>query len=164
MGKFYKILASFWFNDDNADVFEQNIGLLDPLFQDIKSCSDEIQFKSNPQIRQNVIRVFYILRGLFSGAFTHKNFSLLFDWFYPQHFEIIEKSLAAFIDDNLILLILKFLQELLDNSTNRLRFDTWNINGLIIFKESSKFMIQLMDLHKGFAPQDRAQDGQRDER
>jgi len=105
------------------------------------------------------------LRGLFSGAFTHKNFSLLFDWFYPQHFEIIEKSLAAFIDDdNVILLILKFLQELLDNSTNRLRFDTWNINGLIIFKESSKFAIRLLELHEGFAPQDVAQAGQRDEK
>ncbi len=44
-------------------------------------------------------------------------------------------------DDDVILLILKFLHELVDNSSNRLRFDTWSINGLIVFKESASLEI-----------------------
>ena len=40
------------------------------------------------------------------------------------------------------------LDELLDNQSNRLRFDTWNVNGLIIFKETANFMINYLDLYK----------------
>jgi exportin-7 len=51
--------------------------------------------------------------------------------------------LSAFIDDDeLVLVILKFLGELVNNRCSRLRFDTWNINGLIAFKETAKIMIQ----------------------
>jgi hypothetical protein len=31
--------------------------------------------------------------------------------------------------------LLGLMNELLDNSTGRLRFDTWNINGLVLWKE-----------------------------
>jgi hypothetical protein len=104
--------------------------------------------RTNPELRLKVQRVFYLLRGLFAGASTHKNFALLFDWFYPDHFEIVGKCLNVFIaspcDDEIVLLILKFLNELVDNSSNRLRFDTWSINGLIVYKESASFMIEFM--------------------
>ena len=91
-----------------------------------------------------------MLRGLFAGATSHKNFALLFDWFYPEHFAIINKCLNVYVaqpcDDDIVLLILKFLNELVDNSSNRLRFDTWSINGLIVYKESASFMIEFMQM------------------
>jgi hypothetical protein len=73
---------------------------------------------------------------------TSKNFALFFDWFYPEYFQIITKALSAFIDDDeVVLVILKFLAEMVNNRCSRLRFDTWNINGLIVFKEASKILI-----------------------
>ena len=98
---------------------------------------------------KDVTKAFHILRGIFGGAHTHRHFCIVFDWFYPQYFGIIQKSLIAFIENpKIVNLIFQFLSELLDNTGNRLRFDTWNINGLIIYKESSNFMAQFLNFSK----------------
>ena len=39
-------------------------------------------------------------------------------------------------DDQVVLLTFKLLFDLVDNSSSRLKFDAWSINGLIVFKES----------------------------
>jgi len=96
------------------------------------------------------------LRGLFRGALTHRNFALLFDWFYPEYFGIIKKSLDVFKekpwDDEVLLVIMKCIHDLLDNSSNRLRFDTWSINGLIVYKESASLMNGLMEYFDCLSP------------
>jgi hypothetical protein len=45
----------------------------------------------------------------------------------------------------MVLIIFKFLAELVNNRCSRLRFDTWNINGLIVFKEAAKISIQYLE-------------------
>jgi hypothetical protein len=54
------------------------------MFQDTQ------QMRENQEVRNKVIRAFQILRGLFSGASSHKNFALLFDWFYPDYFGLVK--------------------------------------------------------------------------
>jgi hypothetical protein len=77
-----------------------------------------------------------------NGLSSSRHFALFFDWFYPQYFTIIETALNAFIsDDEVVLVIFKFIAELVNNRCSRLRFDTWNINGLIVFKEAAKITI-----------------------
>lgn len=49
-------------------------------------------------------------------------------------------------DDELLLLIFKFLQELVNNRSQRLRFDSWNINGLYAFKDSAKIVIRYLQI------------------
>lgn len=46
--------------------------------------------------------------------------------------------------------VFKFLTELVFNRNNRLRFDTWSIDGLIVFKESAKYVVQLLSLWECF--------------
>lgn len=150
LGQFFKILLQLWLNEDYVRVFEQNIGQLNPAFEELLAVEDDLSIRSNQDNRTKVLRLFHILRGLFKGAFTHKNFSILFDWFYPDYFGIIKKCLNAYIqepcDDEVVLLILKFLGDLVDNSSNRLRFDTWSINGLIVYKEGATLIIQFLEL------------------
>ena len=58
---------------------------------------------------------------------------------------IIEGALNAFYeDDEVVLCTYKFLAELVLNRNNRVRFDTWSINGLIVFKETAKYVVQLL--------------------
>ena len=87
------------------------------MFQDLLGNNNDM--KTNKDMRLKVQRVFFVLRGLFAGATTHKNFALLFDWFYPEHWGVIKKCLNVYIqnpcDDDIVLLILKFLEELVDN-------------------------------------------------
>lgn len=101
-----------------------------------------------------------MLRGLFQAANTFKSFQLVFDWF-TEHLKIMEKCLAIYsdksnCDDEVVLLIMKFMLELADNSSNRLRFDTWSINGLIVFKEVSAQLINILIKFDCFTPQGKA--------
>lgn len=100
------------------------------------------QLKATPGAREEVMKLFYILRGVARGLHSKENFALFFDWFYPDYMNhIIEGSLNAFYDDDeVVIVILKFLTELVYSRNNRLRFDTWTINGLIVFKESAKYI------------------------
>lgn len=50
-------------------------------------------------------------------------------------------------------MILKFLHSLVDNSSSRLRFDTWSINGLIVYKESAALMTETMNTFDCFSEQ-----------
>ena len=94
------------------------------------------------------MRLFYILRGICQGCTFQKTFNIFFDWLYPKYFApIIEGTLNAFhADDEVVLVTFKFLTELVMNRGNRVRFDTWNINGLIVFKETAKYAVQLLQL------------------
>jgi hypothetical protein len=73
---------------------------------------------------------------------------MFFEWFYPKYMAVmIEGTLNAFHDDDEVVHIcIKFLSELVNNRNNRMRFDTWNINGLVVFKESAKYIIQLFQV------------------
>ena len=42
--------------------------------------------------------------------------------------------------------VLKFLTELVFNRSGRLKFDTNSINGLIVLKETAKYVIQLLNV------------------
>jgi hypothetical protein len=44
------------------------------------------------------------------------------------------------------LVIFKFIAEMVNNRCSRLRFDTWNINGLIVFKEAAKITIRYLQI------------------
>ncbi len=91
------------------------------------------------------MKLFYILKGIAQGMNTQKNFALFFDWFYPDYIGCITKTLNVFIDDDeVVLLIFKLLCEMVNNRCSRLRFDTWNINGLIVFKEAAKIVVQYL--------------------
>jgi exportin-7 len=101
--------------------------------------------KSNPNVKRELVKLFYILKGIVHGLNTQKTFAFFFDWFYPDYFPVIAKALECFIyDDEMVLLIFKFLTEMVNNRCSRLRFDTWNINGLIVFKETAKISIQYL--------------------
>ncbi len=67
---------------------------------------------------------------------------MFFDWFHPTYFQlVIEGTLNEFFqDDEVVHTCLKVLCELVSNRFNRIRFDTWNINGLVVFKEAAKYV------------------------
>ena len=73
---------------------------------------------------------------------------MFFEWFYPQFYNpILEGTLNAFYtDDDVVHACLKLMTEMVHNKFNRLRFDTWNINGLVVFKETAKYMVKLLQV------------------
>lgn len=147
LGQFYKVLMNLWLQEDVVSSFDDNISQLNTVINEILVFQDINAMRQDKDMKLKVMQIFHILRGLFRGASNHKNFLLVFDWFYPEFFGIVKKCLTVYsepCDDEVVLLIFKLLNELVDNSTNRLKFDAWSINGLIIYKESASFMIEFM--------------------
>jgi hypothetical protein len=101
-----------------------------------------------PEVRQEVIKLLYILRGILRGLINNRFFNLFFEWLYPNYLAaIVEGTLNAFFDDDEVVhMCIKFLGELVHNRNNRVRFDTWNINGLVVFKEAAKYISKLLQL------------------
>jgi len=54
---------------------------------------------------------------------------------------MIEGTLNAFFeDDEVTIVILKFLAELVFSRNNRFKFDTWAVEPLIVFRETAKYL------------------------
>ena len=131
---------------------------LAPQIQHLFSMDCET-LRSTQGAREDIMRLFYILRGVCQGCTYQKTFNVFFDWLYPKYFAaIIEGTLNAFhMDDEVVLVTFKFLTELVMNRGNRVRFDAWNINGLIVFKEAAKYVVQLLQLWDCFRAKANAQ-------
>lgn len=134
-------------NEEFISDFTKYLEQLDPQIHALFAVGAD-QLIQMPTGRQDVIKLFYILKGIVRGLVTNRTFKLFFEWFYPQYFApIIEGALNAFHeDDQVVQCVFKFLTELVFNRNNRLRFDTWSIDGLIVFKETAKYVVQLMTL------------------
>ena len=88
------------------------------------------------------MQLFHMLRGVLRGLNNSRHFSLFFEWFQQYFSTIIEGALNAFhTDDEVVLTTYKFLTELVLSRNGRLRFETWSINGLIVFKETAKYVV-----------------------
>jgi hypothetical protein len=148
--QFYKVLATLWLQDDFIHQFERNVAQLNPICQHIVFAEDIEAMRSDPERRKQIMQVLQMLRGIFQAANTFKNFQLVFDWF-SEHLKLLEKVVTVYsmqgCDDEVLLLAFKFMLELADNSTNRLRFDTWSINGLIVFKEIASHLTNFFSCH-----------------
>jgi hypothetical protein len=63
----------------------------------------------------------------------------------------MEGTLNAFYqDDDVVHACIKLMVEMVQNRFGRLKFDTWNINGLIVFKETCKYIVKLLQLWECF--------------
>jgi hypothetical protein len=80
--------------------------------------------------------VLYDLRGFLSAVQGRKHFALFFEWFYPNHAEVILRALEAWADDRLAIAVLKFYLEFVNNKAQRLNFEVSSPNGILIFREA----------------------------
>lgn len=98
--------------------------------------------------RAEVLKILAIFRGVMEGVTTTTNFNLWFEWFYPKYLNgVVEGTLNAFHeDDEVVQSVIRLVSEVVYNRNNRMRFDTWNINGLIAFKEATKYVVKLLQI------------------
>ncbi len=82
------------------------------------------------------------LRGIVTAA-GKIAFPKVFEWLYPEYFPIFQKAAAAFYDNPLVMTsLLKFFSEFSYNKAGRISFDVSSVNGILIFKEVSKAIIE----------------------
>lgn len=61
---------------------------------------------------------------------------------YPEHFPVFLRTVEALYDcSDVMISLLSFLAEFVYNKGARITFDTSSVNGILLFKETSKLLL-----------------------
>lgn len=82
--------------------------------------------------------IFRDLRGFIGPIQTRRNFSLFFNWFYPDYMPILLRALEAWSPDPVANTLLKFFADFVHNKSQRLNFEVSSPNGILIFRHTSQ--------------------------
>ena len=96
------------------------------------------------------------LRGLAFAFNTKTSYMMLFEWIYPAYTPILHRAVELwFHDPQVTTPVLKLMAELVQNRSQRLQFDVSSPNGILLFRETSKMIVnygsrvlQLTDIAK----------------
>jgi len=97
----------------------------------------------------DVQNMFYILIGIMRALDEINKFNIFFEWFYPNTMKLFQNMLNMCPEEVKIhKALLKFMKELTNNATHRLKLD--NVNGFIIFKECCPLITTIINMQKPF--------------
>jgi len=89
-------------------------------------------------VRRPLIGVFRDLRGISASLHNRRTYTLLFDMLHPKALEILPKVADTWHDQpDVIVSLLRFLQEFCHNKANRVNFDQSSPNGILLFRCTS---------------------------
>ncbi|CAJ1968904.1 unnamed protein product [Cylindrotheca closterium] len=89
--------------------------------------------------RRPLIGVFRDLRGITASLHNRKAYSSLFEILHPTHLPLLPKVADLWYDQtDVIISLLRFLQEFCHNKANRVNFDQSSPNGILLFRCTSE--------------------------
>ena len=116
--------------------FEQFVEPLATVLAQLGSLS-QVDLRSE-QARRPLIGLFRDLRGVASSLHNRRTYSMLFEILNPQHLPLFAKVADAWHDQSdVIISLLRFMQEFCHNKANRVNFDQSSANGILLFRATS---------------------------
>mmetsp|Transcript_20342 Transcript_20342/g.38262 ORF Transcript_20342/g.38262 Transcript_20342/m.38262 type:complete len:1118 (-) Transcript_20342:416-3769(-) len=92
----------------------------------------------NEAARRPLIGIYRDLRGVASSLHNRRTYGMLFDILHPQHLPLMAKVADVWHDQpDVIISLLRFLQEFCHNKANRVNFDQSSANGILLFRTTS---------------------------
>eukprot|EP00978_Attheya_sp_CCMP212_P036794 scaffold169478_cov55-Attheya_sp.AAC.2 len=92
----------------------------------------------NEAARRPLIGVFRDLRGIAASLHNRRTYGMLFDVMQPQHMPLFSRVADAWWDQpDVIISLLRFMQEFCHNKANRVNFDQSSPNGILLFRATS---------------------------
>jgi exportin-7 len=137
----FRLLLCDLKEDENK--FEKFMGPLTVTFERIRtlllSGSSDI---NEGELKLALIGICRDLRGVVSVCSSRPTYLILFEWIYPNYTEVLLHSLHIWFHDPAVTTpVLKLLAELVLNRSQRLTFDTTSPNGILLFREVSKAIV-----------------------
>jgi len=116
--------------------FEQFVKPIITVLEQLKSLSpNDLR---NENCRGPLIGVFRDLRGIAASLHNRKTYSALFEILHPQHLPLFSKVADLWYDQTDVMIsLLRFLQEFCHNKANRVNFDQSSPNGILLFRYTS---------------------------
>lgn len=85
--------------------------------------------------------IFRDLRGFIQPIQNRRDYTLFFNWFYPEYMPILLRALEVWAPDPSVAnVLLKFFAELVHNKSQRLNFDVSSPNSLLLFRDTSRLI------------------------
>lgn len=98
---------------------------------------DATQLRSEAA-RMPLIGVFRDLRGVTMSLHNRRSYGMLFDMLEPRHMPILSRVADLWFDQpDVIISLLRFVQEFCHNKANRVNFDQSSPNGILLFRNTS---------------------------
>ncbi len=116
--------------------FEQ---FVDPITNTLKQLDGlSLTDLRSEQARWPLIGAFRDLRGIATSLHNRKSYVLLFDLLHPVHLPLLAKVADVWHDQvDVIVSLLKFMNEFCSNKGNRVNFDQSSPNGILLFRATS---------------------------
>lgn len=116
--------------------FEQFVKPIITVLEQLKSLSpNDLR---NENCRGPLIGVFRDLRGIAASLHNRRTYSALFEILHPQHLPLFSKVADLWYDQTDVMIsLLRFLQEFCHNKANRVNFDQSSPNGILLFRYTS---------------------------
>ncbi|KAG0169013.1 Exportin 7 [Apophysomyces sp. BC1034] len=137
---YYQVLCKILFAEDNCErEFYAFMKSFEIRLESLATLNSMDAFRQEP-VRRALQDIFRDLRGFISPIQSRKNFSLFFDWFYPEYMPILLRALEAWSPSPVANTLLKFFAEFVHNKSQRLNFEVSSPNGILIFRDTSQII------------------------
>ncbi|KAJ3431678.1 exportin [Anaeramoeba flamelloides] len=157
--KFYHTITTLLFLDKDQKIIEQNFSVFVKPFEKIgekillleqyssssssssslslslsSTTNDKHQNYSKNDLKL-ILGLIKDLLGVVSATNSDRSYTLLFDWLYPDFFELFNEIILSFSNHSKIIIqILKLLSEISYNRYQRIAFESWSPNGVYLVK------------------------------
>uniref|UniRef100_A0A0N5ABI6 Importin-11 n=1 Tax=Syphacia muris TaxID=451379 RepID=A0A0N5ABI6_9BILA len=129
------------FNDDESTF----LSFMQPLSDNVRQICDVFAMSTTgvdqEQVKRAVIGLCRDIRGIAIACHMKSVYSMLFDWLYPNVFNIMLRSVELWADCSTVMsAVLKLLVELCQNRQQRLQFEMSSCSAVLLFREASKII------------------------
>ncbi|PAV59328.1 hypothetical protein WR25_15667 [Diploscapter pachys] len=134
--------------NDNEDMFIKFVqpltDTIEGVIQVASGASGNINGVSEEQLKRIIIGLMRDIRGISNACATKQHFLLLFEWCYPNVFNIMYYVVEKWPNDpNVVTPVCRLLAEMSQNKQQRLKFEMNSCSAVLLFKEISKIVTKL---------------------
>lgn len=129
---------------EDEEKFEQFMMPLTAAFDAVGNmlASAETSVFNSEEAKKILIGLARDLRGLAFAFNTKTSYMMLFEWIYPTYTPILHRAVELWFHDPTVTTpVLKLMAELVQNRSQRLQFDVSSPNGILLFRETSKMIV-----------------------
>mmetsp|Transcript_8389 Transcript_8389/g.12050 ORF Transcript_8389/g.12050 Transcript_8389/m.12050 type:complete len:1106 (+) Transcript_8389:82-3399(+) len=137
---FHAILVRLLLSPNGQDklgiTFDQ---FMEPIIETMSQLGalDATQLRSEAA-RMPLIGVFRDLRGVTMSLHNRRSYGMLFDMLEPRHLPLLSRVADLWYDQpDVMISLLRFVQEFCHNKANRVNFDQSSPNGILLFRATS---------------------------
>ncbi|KAJ6221671.1 hypothetical protein RDWZM_000216 [Blomia tropicalis] len=141
---FYTSLGRLFMIDsgEDEDKFEK---FMLPLTNSLDTLTNMLSNKamfSADETKRALIGIARDLRGLVFSFVSKSNIMIFFNWIYPAYTPVFHAAIDLWYNDPQVTTpILKLYAELVNNRSQRLQFDISSPNGILLFRDTSKLLV-----------------------